>query len=136
LPLCVMAGGSGRQMPQGIIGGGCTYQAIHGRAIITAVKDAAPDAYNCMDGVEIVFTFFPDNPSAKDNYRFPHQSDTDRRFTLGAGLNPPRKWARGIGLVQGATHRCIRQEMIQGVCTPVVFIFPDLDLTGWEKGCF
>jgi hypothetical protein len=135
-PFCVTAGDRGGPMAQGIAGGPCGYEKINGRAIITAVKAAARDDYNCKDGVEIVFTFVPDDPSAKDKYLFPGHPDSGRRFVVGAGLNPPRKWAQSAGLVPGSTHRCIRQEMIRGACTPVVFIFPELDLAGWEKGCF
>jgi len=135
-PFCVMGGDSGKGLSPGLVTGPCEYEKIHGRAIITAVKDAAADAYNCQDAVEIVYTFVPDDSSAKENYRFAHHSDIDRRFTLGAGLNPSRKWALRMGLAQGTTHRCVRQEIIQGSCAPVAFVFPDLDFSGWEKQCF
>lgn len=51
-------------------------------------------------------------------------------------MNPPREWALGKGLVKGAVHRCIRAEVLKGACTPVVFTFPDIDVSGWEKICF
>jgi hypothetical protein len=118
------------------IGGACEYQRIYGRATITDVRDADPDASNCRGGVEVVFTFSPDDPSAPERYRFADHPDTGQYLRVGAGMNPPRDWALGNGLVKGAVHRCVRSEVVKGACTPVVFTFPDIDMAGWEKSCF
>jgi hypothetical protein len=118
------------------IGGACEYQRIHGRATITDVKDADPDANNCKDAVEVEFTFSPDELSAPERYRFADHRDTGQHLHVGAGLNPARAWARSKGLVKGAVHRCIRSEIVKGACTPVTFTFPDIDMEGWEKTCF
>jgi hypothetical protein len=134
-PFCLMCShshGSSATLPTGP----CEYRQIQGRAVITAVRNAAEGAYNCKQAVEIIFAFIPDDPSANKTYRFPQQSDSGRPFTVGAGLNPPCGWAQRVGLVQGAIHRCVRQEIIKGACTPVLFTFPELDLTGWEQECF
>ena len=135
-PFCAMGGDEGAHGASTISTGPCEYVQIKGRAVISQVRDAAAGTYNCKAAVEIVFTFVPDDSSAREAYLFPKQSDRDRRFTVGAGLNPPGQWARRAGLIQGTTHRCIRQEIIKGACTPVVFSFPDLDLAGWEAECF
>ena len=118
------------------VGGACEYRRIHGRATITDVRVADPDANNCGDAVEVIFTFYPDEPSAPKHYRFADQPDTGRHLHVGAGMNPPRDWARRRGLVKGAVHRCVRSEIVKGTCTPVTFTFPDLDMKGWEKTCF
>ena len=135
-PFCVMCSETGMHRPSKISTGPCEYAQIKGRAVITAVRQAPAGAYNCRQAVEILFTFVPDDPSAKDTYILPREPDSGRHFTVGAGLNPPGGWARRVGLVQGSTHRCVRQEIVKGACTPVVFSFPDLDLTGWEAECF
>jgi hypothetical protein len=118
------------------VGGACEYQQVHGRATITDVRAADPNANNCKDAVEVVFTFFPDEPSAPKHYRFADHPDTGQHLQVGAGMNPPRDWVRRKGLVKGAVHRCVRSEIVKGTCTPVLFTFPDLDTQGWEKTCF
>jgi hypothetical protein len=118
------------------IGGACEYQRIYGRATITDVRNADPDANNCKDAVEVVFTFSPDEPSAPEHYRFADHPDTGQYLRVGAGMNPPRIWARRKGLVKGAAYRCIRSEILKGACTPVIFTCPDIDMEGWEKACF
>lgn len=136
LPFLMAGGNSGRDSSEKTIGGPCEYAEIQGRAIILEVKKAPADGYNCHDAVEVVYTFEPDDSSRKRNYRFPEHADTQRRFTVGAGMNPPRQWAQHAGLVPGSSHRCMRKEIIHGACVPVVFVFPDIDTTGWEKACF
>jgi hypothetical protein len=118
------------------VGGICEYQQIHGRAVITDVREADPHANNCIDAVEVVFTFTPDEPSASGRYRFANHPDTQQYLRVGSGMNPPRAWVRSKGLVKGSVHNCIRSEIVKGTCTPVVFTFPDLDTAGWEKTCF
>jgi hypothetical protein len=118
------------------VGGSCEYRRIHGRATITAVRDADPEANNCTDAVEVIFDFAPDDISTREHYRLADHPDTGQYLRVGAGMNPPRAWARRKGLVTGAVHRCVRSEIVQGACTPVVFTFPDIDMTGWEKNCF
>jgi hypothetical protein len=118
------------------LGGPCEYETIDGHATISEVKNAPADGYNCQDAVEVIFTFMPDDPLAAAGYRFADYSDTDRRFTLGAGMNPPRQWAQRAGLVPGSRHRCIRREIVKGTCVPVTYFFPDIDIAGWEQACF
>jgi hypothetical protein len=119
-----------------LLGGPCKYKAISGIATITDVNSAPADGYNCQDAVEVIFNFSPDDPSAIANYRFKKYPDADQRFTLGAGLNPPGQWSQRVGLVSGSSHRCIRNEIISGSCVPVHYVFPDLDIDGWEQECF
>jgi hypothetical protein len=118
------------------LGAGCEYRKFYGRATITEVRNADPDANNCRDAVEVVFTFSPIETSAPEHYRFSNQPDTGRFLHVGAGMNPPRAWVRSKGLVPGAVHRCIRSEVLKGACTPVVFTFPDIDMDDWRKYCF
>lgn len=132
-----MAGGnSGGDRSEKTIGGPCEYVEIQGRATILEVKQAPADGYNCHDAVEVVYTFEPDDASKTRDYRFPVHVDARRRFTVGAGMNPSRQWALRAGLVPGSTHHCIRKEIVRGACAPVVFVFPNIDTTGWEKACF
>ena len=119
-----------------VVGGPCEYDEIHGTATITWTGDPVIDADNCKNAIEIKFTFTPDDPSARNHYRFPDWSDENQRFTVGGGKNPPKNWAVSRGLMKGSSHECVRLEIINGTCTPVIFSFPDIDLRGWEDECF
>lgn len=136
LPFLAVAAGHGERVTEKYVGGHCEYAAINGHATIVEVKTAPADAYNCREAVEVIYSFTPDDPSAADSYRFADYPDAHRRFTLGAGMNPPRQWAHRMGLIQGSSHRCIRKEIVSGTCVPVKFDFPDIDTNGWEKECF
>jgi hypothetical protein len=119
-----------------IVGGRCEYNEIHGAAIINAVVEPDVGEDNCKNAVKILFTFTPDDASVPDDYRFGEWPDQNQSFTVGGGKNPPKAWAESAGLVQGSTHKCVRSDIITGTCTPVIFSFPEIDVTGWEKECF
>ena len=136
LPFLVTCGSYGGGMNENFLGGPCEYNTIDGHATVVEVNKAPADANNCLDAVEVIYTFIPDDPSAVDKYRFADDPDTHHRFTLGAGMNPPRQWAQRLGLIPGSRHRCIRMEIVSGACVPVKFVLPDIDLAGWEKECF
>jgi hypothetical protein len=136
VPLWAMAGGwigKGNPMPAG---GACTYKEVTGHAKITKVMTANPDGYNCKDAVEVYFTFTPDDPAAVKSYLFPDKSDQDRPLTVGAGMNPSKSWVESKGLTVGSPHRCIRKELTQGTCAPVLFEFPEIDFSDWQETCF
>jgi hypothetical protein len=136
LPLSA-AGGNGGATTEKRVGGLCEYETIDGYATVREVSHAPADAYNCRDAVEVIYTFTPDDPSAIDRYRFTDFADAHLRFTLGAGMNPPRQWAHRMGLIPGSRHRCIRKEIVRGTCKPVKHVFPDIHgTTGWEQECF
>ncbi len=136
LPFLAVGGCDGGGMTGKFVGGPCEYDTIDGYATVIEVKNAPADAYNCQDAVEVIFTFRPNDPSAVASYRFAGDPDAHHRFTLGAGMNPPRQWAHRIGLIPGTRHRCIRMEIVKGTCVPVKYSFPDIDTIGWEAECF
>ena len=128
---------SPREDPEkGLVGGGCAYRNISGNAVIDEVKTAPDWQNNCVDPVEVLFHFVPDDPAARSSYLHPDWPDSGRRYVVGDGKNPPRNWARLVGLIVGSKHRAIRSEITQGSCTPVVFLFPDIDSTTSHKECF
>ncbi len=137
LPVWCMAAdsemGKGREMK---LGGECTYKQIPGTATITQVSEADPAAYSCKSGVTVLFSFKPEDPLAVKNYLFPQNSDDRQRLTVGAGMNPSRRWAEKKGLTVGSTHRCVRKEITKGACTPVLFVFPEIDFSDWDEVCF
>jgi hypothetical protein len=127
--------GDGSEDPP-IIGGPCNYLDIQGTASIVSMGVPAPDDNNCNHAVEVIFDFTPDDPSAADDYLLPNWSDKGQHLTVGDGKNPPKEWVLGQGLTPGTEHRCVRSEITDGACTPVVFSFPDIDFSGWPAFCF
>ncbi|MBN1695973.1 MAG: hypothetical protein JW881_00545, partial [Spirochaetales bacterium] len=77
--------------------------------------------------VEIVFHFSPDDPAAPEAYRFSHVPDTDRKKIFYHDEATWDAWAREKGIVPPAAIACVRAEITAGTCTPVVFLFPDID---------
>ncbi len=141
--LCVFANsGCHEEASDALPGSGCEYVQIPGNATIIALQEPRPDSNNCANAVEVVFHFEPDDPTVSERYQWNwdgveigYWDDTDT-ITVGDGKNPPREWAMSHGLVEGSVHRSIRQELTKCCpCTPVVFTFPELDLTGWEAEC-
>jgi len=118
-----------------LVGGECHYDDIDGVARIVSVSDADSVTSDCKYTVEITFDFVPTDPSAPDHYRFPNWQDTGQHLTVGGGMNPPRAWAEAQGLTEGSEHHCIRSEINEGTCTPVIFLLPDIDPEGWESAC-
>ena len=119
-----------------MVGGPCTYAEIRGTAKIISVKAAPSDGYNCgKNAVQVIFDFVPSDPSAVSSYRLPNWKDTGQHFTVGGGMNPPKAWVDEQGLVEGSQQECIRAEETKGTCTPVIFSFPKISKTGWEKYC-
>lgn len=84
----------------------------------------------CDSSVNIVYDFAPDDADAPDQYLFPGQPDTGRTFSIGftsMSQSPPLEWTEREGLTAGSEHTCIRMEIVEGTCSPVLFEFPDLD---------
>jgi hypothetical protein len=113
---------AGNERKEHIVGGDpCRYDAIAGTAVITSVVDAE----DCP-GVNILFDFHPEDPSALSTYHLPQWHDQSNSLTIQGGLHPSRQWANRHKVAPGKKFRCIRREMTFGTCTPVVFEFPEL----------
>lgn len=108
-----------------IVGGACSYAETPGEATIVSLHNAAAGPNDCNnDPVEVVFNFTPSNP-LKANAA----TDKNVRLTVGDGKNPSRSYIASKGFVVGATLKCRRKTIISGACTPIVFDFPDIDLS-------
>jgi hypothetical protein len=104
-----------------IIKGACTYNRFPGKAEIISLD------FIGNSQVEITFHFFPDNPDAPETYRFSHVPDTDRKKIFYHSEDTWDAWAKKKGIIPPAEIACIRAEITSGTCTPVVFVFPDID---------
>jgi hypothetical protein len=123
--------------PRRAVGGPCQYHEITGTARIVDIRTPEPGQYSCrQDPVQVIFEFTPDDPGAAGRYRQPGVPDAGRRLTLVGGANPPRAWVRIENLSVGSTHRCVRMELTEGACTPVMFLFPEIDYAAASRLCW
>ncbi len=128
LPACVQTSGGGGNSE--FDGGDCTYAETPGVATIVSVEDAAAGGNNCAnDPVRVVFDFTPDDPEASQ------PSDTGVSIGVADGKNPPREWVTDEGFTVGSQHRCLREDITSGTCTPVIYFFPDNDFDAGAAAC-
>jgi hypothetical protein len=116
-----------------ICGGPCTYAEYPGTATVVSVSPDTSTGKRCDSSVIVVYDFSPSTPGAPSSYRFPMWPDTGR--TLEIVESPPLGWTVKEGLTVGSKHRCIRTEIISGTCAPLVFEFPDIDVSDWPEYC-
>ena len=127
--LCGCAGSAVSNHP--VVGGPCAYKDIPGWARIVSIQTAPPKAHNCPnDPVEVRFDFIPADPSLEA------KQAEDLTLTVGGGMNPARSYVAAKGIVKGKTYRCVRREITKGTCTPVLYTFPKIDLSDFDKSCF
>jgi len=125
--------GASPTVPNGqpLFGGPCEYADTPGTSTIVAVEAPDPSLLNCSNNpVEVVFDFLPDDPANE------HLAATGERLTIGEGVNPPRAWVEGEGLMVGSQHPCVRRDMVSGTCTPLLFEFPDVNVQTGLDVCY
>ena len=116
-------------------GGECSYVKIEGSAKIKSIKPAPESDYNCPDTpMQITFEFTPVNLSDRQKYKFSNFKDSDVHMKINDGANPSISWIKKNKIVAGKKYKCIRTEITTGTCTPVGFVFPELNLMP-ETGC-
>jgi len=120
----------------GLVGGPCTYVEFPGLATIISVEPAPPEASNCDNAVEVTFDFVLHDPADVDLYLFPNWLDEGRRLTVGDGMNPPQEWVELNGLTVGSVHPCVRMEIREGTCTPVIHKLLDIDYSTFAGFCW
>jgi hypothetical protein len=109
----------------------CVYMEIPGAAKITAIKPARAELNNCpRHPVEVLFDFTPADPKRSAKCL------RDQHMTVGDGKNPSLDFVENRGLKVGQTLSCICKKIVTGACSPIVFIFPDINLGDYAKWCF
>ena len=120
--------GTGNHIP----GGPCTYSSTPGTAIIISLSSASLNSNNCANNpVEVLFDFTPDSPADAND-----ATDKNQHVIVGDGKNPPLDYVINKGLTIGSSHPCTRQNITSGTCSPVSFIFGDVDLSDFAASCF
>ncbi len=118
------------------LGGECEYRSLPGTATIVRVeKTAASSAQAAVTGgpgyagFEVEFSF-----TAKE----PIKDESVQRFVarphilqLTNSWYPGPRFLEKYGLTKGRTLNAVLQVMTKGTCTPMLFSFPDVDLTDY-----
>jgi hypothetical protein len=129
--------GDSNSSDNGSVGGECIYKDIPGIAEIVSISQPDQGENNCPnDPVKITFNFSPNDSNAPEQYLYPNWSDENQIFTISDGKNPSRECANDEGLNVGSQHECIRKEIIEGTCTPVIFHFSLVDENKFIESCF
>jgi len=114
-----------------VVGGPCSYRDIPGWARIVSIEESSKDANSCPNNPVVVrFDFIPADPSLEA------KQAEDLTLTVGAGMNPARSYMAAKGIVKGRTYCCVRREITNGTCTPVLYTFPKIDLSDFEQSCY
>ena len=108
--------------------GDCAYFTYVGTALITKVTDAPEDGDNCPDAVGVLFDFTPVNGGDTKRYKYNLFKDNNQFMTLANGMNPSKGWITRNGVKEGMVFKCQRKEAVKKECTPVLFLFPELDM--------
>jgi hypothetical protein len=124
LGLTVLAGSATAQTR---VGGPCRYDDFPGRATITAIAPLAdPRPDQPYEAQVVTFAFAPDQAIVGERLYAPGKVYT---LTLAGGRLPGPRFVASYGLRPGFRLSCRLRLLRQGTCTPVLFDFPDLDLT-------
>ena len=113
------------------VGGLCEYVEISGTAKITSITEVSGEN-TCVDAMEVRFDFVPDDMEAVQNF---NQAGY-QKITVGAGMDPSMEWVNQQGIEVGSEVKCIKKEITEGTCTPVIFEFSELDFSSWEQSCW
>ena len=110
---CACGGGSSSPSSAGTVGGGCAYSRVTGTATITSIAPAA-------GGVTASFTFVPAAPSDTPKLG----EGTSGILLLAAnGQLPGTNVLADNGIAVGTVLSAVREELVSGACSPVVYSF-------------
>lgn len=111
--------------PPALVGGPCAYASFPGKADIIAVAQT-PKPTGPKKTFSVTFTFTPQTPLSDEPLFRPEAVHT---LTLTGGALPGEEFVRTHHLAPGRVLRSVLRIIRQGTCTPVLFDFPDIDLT-------
>jgi hypothetical protein len=124
---CALAGQPAR------VGGPCRYDAFPGKAVILSVAPhqasaSAAGASPPYPPLDVIYTFTPNAPIANEPL---YRPDATHTLTLVSGMPPGPRFVAKYGIAPGRAFPCQLRIIRQGTCTPVLFAFPDIDLTDY-----
>ncbi|MBU0504222.1 MAG: hypothetical protein ABH882_04330 [Candidatus Omnitrophota bacterium] len=125
---------------QKVVGGPCQYQAFKGKCRVTSIditdfsrKQANISAGPGYEGYEIRFRFIPLQPLEGDNIQWAKADIANKRYLLLLG----NSWYPGLGYIKKyglgieRSFNCDLKILTKGTCTPMGFIFNDINATDY-----
>ena len=115
-----------------ISGGPCVYEEYKGQATILSIrKKEMPKGYGggpSHDGYEVWFSFFPFG-----EIKEPHGKIEGKKFLmlLRNSWYPGPEFLEKYRIEEGKVFDCQLKVITKGTCTPIVFDFPDIDLSDY-----
>ncbi len=116
--------------------GECHYDSIPGTATIVSIEPGQTGTHTCVNPVEVVFDFAPDDSTARERYLYPEWPDTSVFLVVGSGNHPPEEWVILQGITVGNQYPCNRKEDTGHSCPPVVFELLEIDFSNWSDYCY
>lgn len=125
---------------QKIVDGPCVYQTFKGKCRVTAIdktdssrKQGTIASGPGYEGYEIRFRFIPLEPLEGDNIQWVKADIANKRYLLLLG----NSWYPGSGYIQKyglgieRSFGCDMKILTKGTCTPMGFIFNDINVTDY-----
>lgn len=129
---------------QKMVGGPCQYQTFKGKCRITAIDktDSSRKQANIArgpgyGGYEIRFRFIPVQPLEGDNIQWVKADIANKRYLLllANSWYPGQAYIQKYGLRAEMSFGCDLKILTKGTCTPMGFIFNDINVTDYfESG--
>jgi hypothetical protein len=116
-----------------LVGGPCRYDTFAGKATIVSIEpgqtpktgaEAAPP----YTPLTVTYTFTPSAPITGEPL---YKPDVAHTLTLVNGMQPGSRFVAKYGLSPGKIVPCELRIIRQGTCTPVLYVFPGIDLTDY-----
>ena len=114
-----------------VVGGPCEYKGYKGKATIVSIcKKESPSDYNgpTYDSYEVKFCFHTEE---KIKEAFAQVEGREYILKLTNSWYPGPKFLDKYGIKEDKIFNCTLKVSTKGTCTPVVFDFPDIDLSDY-----
>ncbi len=117
----------------GRVGGRCEYRDLPGTATITRVAKTAASSQQAgaagYEGLEIEFSFASSQPIEDAAVR--RFAERPHQLRLINSWYPGPRFVQKYGLTQGRALKAVLQIITKGTCTPMLFWFPEVDLSDY-----
>jgi hypothetical protein len=114
---------------QGRMGGPCEYNHYQGKARITSIKEL-PEPNQGREKFEVKFIFLPEEEIKES---FARVEGREFLLLLANSTYPDGRFLDRYQVKPGRVFDCILKVIRKGTCTPMMFDFPGINLSEYEK---
>lgn len=113
------------------VGGKCEYSKYHGKAAIVSIIPKPSSSHSAgplYEEFEVRFRFV-----AEEDIKEAHGRIEGKEYvlTLANSWYPGPKFLKKYGIKVGKSFGCSLNVITKGACTPIMFDFPDIDLSDY-----